>query len=85
MDLTKLKADIRAAVREYAEMPEAWEDAVLVVDTTTGAVSLDESEVAEKLPDSYDVWNPMEFVEMTADGAWTTDDAAIDDAVEEYK
>lgn len=86
MDTLKLKADVTSAMEEYTSAPEAWEDAVLTVDPATGDVKLIEAEEAESLPEeSIDIWNPMDLIEMTPEGAWKADLAGIDSLVEEYE
>lgn len=85
MDTIKLKADVASAMEEYTSAPEAWEDAVLTVNPTTGEVKLLEAEEAESLPEeSIDIWNPMDLIGMTPDGEWKTDHSGIDSLVEEY-
>lgn len=86
MDTQKLKADVVSAMEEYTSAPEAWEDAVLAVDPATGEVKLLEAEEADTLPEeSIDIWNPMDLIGMTPDGAWKADPAGIDSLVEEYE
>lgn len=85
MNKEQLKADIISAMDEYTSTPEAWEDAVLTVDTATGKVELMEEEDAEALPDdSIDIWNPMDLVQMTSDGKWIADRDSIDSMISEY-
>lgn len=86
MDKSKLKADVMSAMEDYVSTPEAWEDAVLTVDTATGAVCILEAEEAETLPeDKVDIWNPMDLVEMTLEGAWKVDEENIDSLVADYE
>lgn len=86
MDKAKLKADVTSAIEEYSSTPEAWEDAVLTVNPANGEVKLMEAEEAEALPEeSIDIWNPMDLIEMTHDGAWEPDPANIDSLIEEYE
>ena len=68
-----LKEKITAAVEEYVSTPEAWDDAQLTVNPATGTVELVEQEEAENLPDSIDVYDIMDLVEMDAEGAWKPD------------
>lgn len=73
-----VKKNLLAAVEEYLSTPEAWEDAVVAVDTLTGKVDLYEEEEIASLPDTTDEYDIMEFVEMTPDGKWVPDKEAID-------
>lgn len=77
MNAEKLKTDILSAVEEYVASTEAWEDAQLAVDTIDGNVELVEAEETESLPDSVDVYDVMDFVEMTPDGNWIPDAETI--------
>lgn len=83
MNAEKLKTDILSAVEEYVESTEAWEDAQLAVDTLAGNVELVEAEEAESLPDSVDVYDVMDFVEMTPEGNWIPDADTIAATAEE--
>ena len=78
MDKETVRKNILQAVEEYLSTPEAWEDAVIAVNTETGEADLYEAEEAESLPDNFDEYDIMEFVEMTPDGKWVPDKAAID-------
>ena len=85
MDIAKLRSDVKSAMEEYVATPEAWEDAVIAINPANGKVELLESEEAEALPqDSIDIWNPMDLVEMTPDGAWKVDDENLDSLVDDY-
>ena len=84
MDLDKLKIDMLAAVAEYVEDTEAWDDAELGIDTSTGRVAIIEADEADTLADCVDVYDMMDFVEMTPGGKWVPDPQAIDAAVEDY-
>lgn len=77
-----LREKIAAAVEEYISTPEAWDDAQLTVDPVSGKVELVEREEAEELPDNIDVYDLMDFVEMTPDGEWKADPEAIASAAE---
>lgn len=85
MDTKKLQLDILATVAEYVADTEAWDDAELCIDTTTGRVALIEADEAESLPDEVDTYEIMDFVEMTPDGRWIADPEAIASVVAEYK
>ncbi len=79
-----LKDKIIDAIDEYLEATEAWDDALLAIDTATGEVSLIEEEEADDDADA-DLYDIMEFIEMTSDGEWIRDDEAIDSVVEDYE
>lgn len=83
MDKEKLKSDILNAVEEYVDKPEAWEEAQLILDPSTGNVDIVEIEEADELPDSIDVFAMMDLVEMTPDGRWIPDLSAIQEIVRE--
>lgn len=83
MDKEKLKSDILNAVEEYVDKPEAWEEAQLILDPSTGNVDIVEIEEADELPDSIDVFAMMDLVEMTPDGRWIPDLSAIEEIVRE--
>lgn len=84
MDKDKIKLDIIAAVAEYVENTEAWDDAMLSIDTATGRVALIEADEEPTLADSVDVYDIMDFVEMTPEGKWVPDMEAISAAASEY-
>lgn len=84
MNTEDFKKAIQAAVSEYVSATEAWDDAMLTVDTVSGAVGLAEEEETEDLPDSVDVYDIMDFIEMDPDGTWKTDEDSIDSVVGEY-
>lgn len=75
----KLKAAIMAAVEEYLEVTEAWDDAMLAVNAATGEARLIELEEAADLPDDIDEYDIMEFIQMTPEGKWIADTEAIDE------
>lgn len=79
-----LKDKIIDAIDEYLEATEAWDDALLAIDTATGEVFLIEEEEADDDSDA-DLYDIMEFIEMTSDGEWIRDDEAIDSVVEDYE
>lgn len=79
-----LKDKIIDAIDEYLEATEAWDDALLAIDTATGEVFLIEEEEADDDADA-DLYDIMEFIEMTSDGEWIRDDEAIDSVVEDYE
>lgn len=83
MDKEKLKSDILNSVEEYVAKPEAWEEAQLILDPSTGNVDIVEIEEADELPDSIDVYAMMDLVEMTPEGRWIPDMSAIDEIVRE--
>lgn len=83
MDKEKLKSDILNSVEEYVAKPEAWEEAQLILDPSTGNVDIVEIEEADELPDSIDVYAMMDLVEMTPEGKWIPDMSAIDEIVRE--
>lgn len=74
-----------AAVEEYVATPEAWDDAQLAVDPVAGRVELVEEEEAETLPDTIDVYDIMDLVEMTPDGIWIPDAESIGEAAGNYE
>ncbi|MGN0238296.1 MAG: hypothetical protein ACI4AK_09485 [Lepagella sp.] len=79
-----LKDKIIDAIDEYLEATEAWDDALLAIDDATGEVFLIEEEEADDEADA-DLYDIMEFIEMTPDGEWIRDDEAIDSVVEDYE
>lgn len=85
MNIENLRASILEAVEDYVETPEAWEDAMLTIDTLTGEVALVESEECEELPDVIDEYDIMDLVKMDASGNWIPDEESIDSVVEDYK
>lgn len=82
--MSDLKDKIVDAIDEYLEATEAWDDALLAIDTATGEVFLIEEEEADDDSDA-DLYDIMEFIEMTSDGEWIRDDEAIDSVVEDYE
>lgn len=84
MDRETLKLNISSAVAEYLDAPEAWDDAMVAVNTETGAVELIEAEEADSLPDTIDEYDIMDFIEMNADGVWIADYENISAAASEY-
>lgn len=84
MDSKELESRILAAVEEYLEATEAWDDAQLVIDSETGKVSLMEEEETEELADSNDVYDIMDFIEMTSEGDWKADRQVIKVTAAEY-
>lgn len=81
MDKENLKTNILEAVEEYVAKPEAWEEAQLTIDPSTGKVDIVEIEDADNLPDSIDVYAMMDLIQMTPSGAWIPDPEAIDEVV----
>ena len=79
-----LKDKIIDVIDEYLEATEAWDDALLAIDTATGEVFLIEEEEADDDADA-DLYDIMDFIEMTPDGEWIRDDEAIDSVVEDYE
>ncbi|MGM9817149.1 MAG: hypothetical protein ACI304_08880 [Lepagella sp.] len=79
-----LKDKIIDAIDEYLEATEAWNDALLAIDTATEEVFLIEEEEADDDADA-DLYDIMDFIEMTPDGEWIRDDEAIDSVVEDYE
>lgn len=73
-----IRKNLISAVEDYLSSPEAWDDAVVAIDTRTGKVSLIEEEETDSLPDITDEYDIMEFIEMTPDGKWIPDKEAID-------
>lgn len=84
MDKEFLKKNLLAAVEEYLSTPEAWDDAMVTVNTVTGEADLIESEEADSLPDTIDEYDIMDFVEMTPDGKWIADKENIEAAASGY-
>lgn len=85
MDKQNLKDTALAALLEYTAATEAWEDAMLAVDTESGEVSLVEEEETEGLPDRVDLYEIMDFVEMDPQGEWHPDEEALDRLVADYE
>lgn len=83
MDKQKVAEELLAAVELYVSSTEAWDDAVLTYDTATGKAEVMEAEDAEKLPESVDVFDIMDFVEMTPEGKWIADKETVIATVEE--
>ncbi|MDE6392538.1 MAG: hypothetical protein K2L59_04640 [Muribaculaceae bacterium] len=84
MNTEELKKAVVAAVSEYVAATEAWDDAQLAVDTATGAARIVEEEDAETLPDSIDIYDIMDLVEMDSEGVWKPDMESIDGLVSGY-
>ena len=82
--MSDLKDKIVDAIDEYLEATEAWDDALLAIDTATDEVFLIEEEEADEEVDAY-IYDIMDFIKMTPDGEWIRDDQAIDSVVEDYK
>lgn len=82
--MSDLKEKIVDAIDEYLEATEAWDDALLAIDTATDEVFLIEEEEADEEVDA-DIYDIMDFIKMTPDGEWIRDDQAIDSVVEDYK
>lgn len=81
--MSDLKDKIVDAIDEYLEATEAWDDALLAIDTATDEVFLIEEEEAEEA--DADIYDIMDFIKMTPDGEWIRDDQAIDSVVEDYE
>lgn len=73
----EIRDAVNQAVNDYLEATEAWDDAVIAFDPESGKVELMEEEDSEKLPDSYDVYDIMDFIHMTPEGKWLPDSDAI--------
>lgn len=84
MNTEELKKAVVAAVSEYVAATEAWDDAQLAVDTATGTARIVEEEDAETLPDSIDIYDIMDLVEMDSEGVWKPDMESIDGLVSGY-
>ena len=82
--MSDLKDKIVDAIDEYLEATEAWDDALLAIDTATDEVFLIEEEEADEEADA-DIYDIMDFIKMTPDGEWIRDDQAIDSVVENYE
>lgn len=82
--MSDLKDKIVDAIDEYLEATEAWDDALLAIDTATDEVFLIEEEEADEEVDA-DIYDIMDFIKMTPDGEWIRDDQAIDSVVEDYE
>ena len=82
--MSDLKEKIVDAIDEYLEATEAWDDALLAIDTATDEVFLIEEEEADEEADA-DIYDIMDFIKMTPDGEWIRDDEAIDSVVEDYE
>ena len=82
--MSDLKDKIVDAIDEYLEATEAWDDALLAIDTATDEVFLIEEEEADEEADA-DIYDIMDFIKMTPDGEWIRDDQAIDRVVEDYE
>lgn len=82
--MSDLKDKIVDAIDEYLEATEAWDDALLAIDTATDEVFLIEEEEADEEADA-DIYDIMDFIKMTPDGEWIRDDEAIDSVVEDYE
>lgn len=78
MDKERIMLGMTEAVDEYVASTEAWDEARLCIDTVAGTVELMEDEDAESLPDTVDVYDVMDFVEMTPDGSWVPDKETIE-------
>ena len=82
--MSDLKEKIVDAIDEYLEATEAWDDALLAIGIDGEEVSLVEEEEAVD-DDGVDLYDIMDFIEMTPDGEWIRDDEAIDSVVEDYE
>ena len=82
--MSDLKEKIVDAIDEYLEATEAWDDALLAIDTATDEVFLIEEEEADEEVDA-DIYDIMDFIKMTPDGEWIRDDQAIDSVVVDYE
>ncbi len=82
--MSDLKDKIVDAIDEYLEATEAWDDALLAIDTATDEVFLIEEEEVDEEAD-VDIYDIMDFIKMTPDGEWIRDDQAIDSVVEDYE
>lgn len=80
----ELKDKILEAVKEYVESPEAWDDAQLVIDPTSGTAHLVEEEEAGSLPDEIDVYDIMDLVGMNPAGEWIPDMENISSVATSY-
>lgn len=83
MDNNKLETEFLGVVEQYLESTEAWDEAVVTLDSQTGHVALNEAEDAESMPDTVDVYDIMDFVQMTPDGKWIPDREIIEATVAE--
>ncbi len=84
MNSDELKNAVVAAVSEYVAATEAWDDAQLAVDTATGVARIVEEEETVTLPDSVDIYDIMDLVEMDSEGVWKPDMENIDGLVSGY-
>ena len=85
MTRQELRDRIHAAIEEYVSSPEAYEDPQLVIDRNTGSVELRELEETDSDTPDLDVYDVMDFVEMTPEGEWRVSDDAVDTAAsDEY-
>ena len=85
MTRKELEERIGAVAAEYVEDTEAYEDPQLAIDRGTGNVWVVELDEADRLPESVDTYDMMEFVEMTPEGDWRVNrDAVADAASDEY-
>lgn len=82
--MSDLKDKIVDAIDEYLEATEAWDDALLAIAIDGKEVYLVEEEEAVD-DDGVDLYDIMDFIEMTPDGEWIRDDQAIDSVVEDYE
>ena len=82
--MSDLKDKIVDAIDEYLEATEAWDDALLAIDTATDEVFLIEEEEADEEADA-DIYDIMDFIKMSPDGEWIRDDQAIDSVIEDYE
>ncbi|MGM9867787.1 MAG: hypothetical protein ACI303_08090 [Lepagella sp.] len=82
--MSDLKEKIVDAIDEYLEATEAWDDALLAIAIDGKEVYLVEEEETVD-DDGVDLYDIMDFIEMTPDGEWIRDDQAIDSVVEDYK
>lgn len=82
--MSDLKDKIVDAIDEYLEATEAWDDALLAIAIDGKEVYLVEEEETVD-DDGVDLYDIMDFIEMTPDGEWIRDDQAIDSVVEDYE
>ena len=81
--MSDLKDKIVDAIDEYLEATEAWDDALLAIDTADEVFLIEEEEADEEV--DADIYDIMDFIKMTPDGEWIRDDQAIDSVVEDYE
>ena len=80
MTVKELEEAIYDAVDSYVNATEGWEDPQIVINRKTGFVEIRELEETDAEAPDLDVYDMMDFVEMTPEGEWRVDKDAVESA-----